>query len=402
MSALVFEFVGVDRTSVHRRGTVQAISRGEAYRKVAAMGFTPVSIKPAARSLASRLGSGKIKSKDLAHFTYQLGVLVSARIPISEGLLSVAQQEKDGPLKAVVVDLARRIEAGEGIAQAMDNHRAALGEVYVETIRAAEKSGNLSKMLEHLSEMLEKQQEMVRQVRGAMMYPVVVVVVLSLAIVFLVGFVVPKFAKMFASRGQQLPMFTQVLMNLGLSFQNYWWAYLIGVGVLVGALRWLWTNPGGRRLLDRVVHHVPYIRDILIGFTISRFCRIFALSLQSGLGLIDSLELAGKAAGRPMLLDDVQKMIGQVRSGGRLMEVLTACKYLTPFTKRMLTAGEQSAEIPRMCGVVSAHYERETSHLSKNLATVIEPVLIVAIAGVVLVIALAIFLPMWDMVKLVG
>ena len=402
MSALNFEYTAADRAGVKRRGVATATNKAEAYRKIAGLGLTPLSIRPVGTKLSSRFGSSRIKTKDLSNFTYQLGVLVSARIPISEGLVNIAQQEKDVKFKALVMDLAKRIQSGEQLAAAMEAHQDALGEVYVETIRAAEKSGNLPKVLDHLTDMLEKGQEQTRMVRGAMMYPLCVISVLGLAVLFMCGFVVPKFAKMFQSKQLKLPIFTEILMGFGNSLQGYWWAYLIGIAGAVFGIRMMWVRPDGRALIDRIAHRIPYLNSILIGSTISRFTRIFALSLQSGLGLIDSLELAGKAAGRPLLAKDVQKMVSQVRSGGRLMEVLVACKYLTPFTKRMLIAGEQSAEIPKMCTVVSKHYDRETSHLTKNLSTVIEPVLIVAIAGVVLLIALAIFMPMWDMAKLVG
>lgn len=234
------------------------------------------------------------------------------------------------------------------------------------------------------------------------MYPICVCSVLAFAMIFLVTFVVPKFAKMFSSRGAALPFFTQLLMNLGLSVQNYWWAYLVVLTGIGFAARPLFTTRKGRARLDALMHMIPYIRSILIGVGISRFCRIFGLGLSSGLGLIESLELAGRASGRPLLEMDVAKMIQHVRTGGRLTDVIVNCGYLSSFCKRMLSAGEQSAEIPRMCGVVATHYDRETAHLTKNIGTVIEPLLIVGIAVMVLVIALAVFLPMWDMVKVVG
>ncbi|GEM_PF-353412 len=411
MIALNFQYEAVDRAGARRKGVTIAATKAEAFRKVAALGLTPLTLRPAGRGAvggggkgpgASFFGSDRIKTKDLANFTYQLGVLIGARIPISEGLLGIAQQEREGKLKVIVMDLAKRIEAGEQVAHAMNSHRHALGEVYVETIRAAEKSGNLPKVLEHLSDMLEKSQETTRQVRGALMYPLCVVGVLGLALVFLLSFVVPKFARMFAQRNLELPLFTRLLMGFGESMQGYWWAYLGAVVLGVFALRYAWLRPDGRTAIDRALHRIPYLKDILVGLTVSRFCSVFSLSLSSGLGLIDSLDLAGKSAGRPLLVRDVNRMIAQVRSGGRLMDVLSVCAYLTPFTKRMLIAGEQSAEIPRMCTVVARHYDRETTHLTKNIATVIEPVLIVGIAVVVLVIALAIFLPMWDMAKIVG
>lgn len=402
MSTLTFDYRAIDKLGKARRGVTSAANQAEAYRRLVALGLMPLKLSVATPRSNPLAGSGKVGTRELAQFTYQLGVLVSARIPISDGLLSIAGQEKDLKLKALIFDLAKRIESGEQLALAMDAHRKALGDVYVATVRAAERSGNLPKVLEHLSDMLERNLETGRMVRSALMYPVCVITVLTGAMLFLVGFVVPKFAKMFAGRGQKLPSFTEFLMVFGNSVQSYWYLYLLGIAGLVVALRMAWVHPRGRVRLDSLLHRVPYISRILVGLAISRFCRIFGVSLSSGLGLIESLDLAGKASGRPLLLGDVTRMVSQVRTGGHLTQVMGDCDYLTPFTKRMLAAGEQSADLPRMCGVVSRHYDRETGHLTKNIGTVIEPVLIVGIALMVLVIALAIFLPMWDMVKIVG
>lgn len=401
MTAASFRYRAVDRAGVRRSGAVPAASQSEAFRKVAALGLTPLDIRPVSTRI-TRAAGRRLPAKELSHFTYQLGVFVSARIPVSDGLMSVAEQERPGPLRELAMDLARRISAGESIAAAMDAHRPMLGEVYVETVRAAERAGNLSKVLEHLSEMLERLQETRQQVRGAMMYPACVLFVLLMAVVFLVGFVVPKFAAMFEQRNLQLPFFTRALMLLGQSMQSYWWAYLLGLAAAAIALRFTWRRPAGRAAIDRLLHRIPYLRDILVGLTLSRFSRIFSLGLSSGLGVLESLELGGKAAARPMLMADIDRMVAQVRVGGGLSQTLSSCGYFTPFAKRMLAAGEQSGELPRMCTVVARHYERETTHLTKNLSTVIEPVLIVLIAGLVLCIALAIFIPMWDMGRLVS
>lgn len=154
--------------------------------------------------------------------------------------------------------------------------------------------------------------------------------------------------------------------------------------------------------IDSLLARVPSIGDILRGLAICRFTRILGLSISSGLGLIESIDLAGRASGSAILRRSAERMSAQVRSGGRLSEALPACEEFSGFACRMLTAGEQSGELPRMCAIIARHYERETTHRVKNISTVIEPVLIVAIAGVVLVVALAIFMPMWDMVKIVG
>lgn len=402
MTTIAFEYRAFTRDGVETKGLASAPSRSDAYRQLVAQGLTPTAVEPAGRSVSILGRSKAIGTKDLAHFTYQFGVLLSASIPIADGLRSIAQQERAGPLRDLILDLASRIQSGETICAAMEAHRAELGQVYVDTIRAAEKTGSLPTVLEHLSEMLERSLETSRQVRSAMMYPVCVVAVLVLAVTFLVGFVIPKFAAMFAKHGAELPLFTKLLMNLGVSMQSYWWAYLGTCAIAAGCLKYALSNESGRLRLDRLMHRIPYIRRILVGIGIARFSRILGLSLSSGLSLIESLHLAGRASGRPMLAAEATVMAEKVRAGSRLSQVLAECGYLTPFAKRMLAAGEQSTDIPRMCTVVSRHYEREGSDLTKNLSTVIEPLLVVSIAGVVLVIAMAIFLPMWDSMKLVG
>lgn len=403
MSTLMFDYTAVTSAGVKRKGSTDAASRQEAFRKLQAMGLTPIDVRPAKAGggfLSKR--SGKVSRKEISHFTYQLGVLISARIPLADGLASIAEQERDGALKDLIEDLVRRIRSGEQIAVALERHTKTFGPVYVATIRAAERSGTMAKVLEHLADMLERQQTNRSQVRGALMYPVCVSGVLVIAVTFLIAFVVPRFAKMFAQRSMELPVFTKVLVFVGESVQHFWWAYLVVMGGAFFAVRKAWGTEGGRRRIDSALHKVPHFNTILVGMAVGRFARVLGISLSSGLSLIEALELAGAASGRPLLVADVEKMTTQVRTGGRLTDVLNSCGYLTSFAKRMIGAGEQSGDIPRMCEVVARHYDRESSQLAKNVSTILEPILIVLIAVVVLAVALAIFLPMWNMVQLMS
>lgn len=404
MSAAVgYQYVAVDRAGVKRRGAVRASDEQDAYRKISGLGYTPVRLRPAReKKPLLRLKRRRVKPGEISHFTYQLSVLLEARIPIDDGLRSIAEQEPNDRLKKILFEIASAIQAGSSITDAMAQHRRVFGDIYVETVRAAERSGNLIKVLNSLSETLERQTESARQVRSALMYPAIVTIALGSAVLFLLAFVVPRFADMFANRGVDLPALTVALQSAGLFLRDYWWAYLpvllaVGLGV-----RAAWRRPQGRDLLDRWLHRVPYLKRVLVGVAVSRFARVFGLSLGSGLGLIESLEMSGRAAGRPLLLKDTRMMIEQVRQGGRLADVLRECEYLPGFSRRMLAAGEQSAELTRMCNIVARHYDRETERLTKNAATIIEPILIAALTVVVLIIALAVFLPMWNMVELVG
>jgi type II secretory pathway component PulF len=234
------------------------------------------------------------------------------------------------------------------------------------------------------------------------MYPICVVSALALAVVFLMTFVVPKFAQMFESRGIDLPVPTQILIVISTFFRTYWYAILGGVIAAIWLVRKGWRTPSTRRKMDTWLHRVPLLRDVLRGVAISRFANVLGVSLRSGLSLLEAIEMAGRAAGRPLMLADAEKMRDQVNHGGRLADVLLTCNYLPAFTRRMFAAGEEAAELPRMCAVVARHYDREVTHLTKNVTTVIEPIMIVGLAGVVLLVALAIFLPMWNMTALIG
>ncbi|MFM9996440.1 MAG: type II secretion system F family protein [Phycisphaerales bacterium] len=399
MSAGTFEYRAIDRQGRSRRGTTTARDSTEAFRRLSGAGLTPLAIRASA---SIGRGRSRVNAKDVAHFTYELAVLLQARIPIGEAMRTIATQERRGRFRDALEAIAARIESGSPIGDALGEHAAVFGAVYIETIRAAETSGNLIKVLEYLSEMLERQLEMRQQLRAAMAYPICVVVVLALAVLFLFGFAVPKFGRMFAERGIALPPLTQAMMAFGDSLWSWWFAY---AGVIVGVvvtLRRMRRTERGRRTLDAGLTRVPLLRTILQQLAVARFARVFGLAISSGIGLLDALESAGRASGRAALAEDSARLAAQVRAGGRLSEALGDCAYLPPFARRMLGAGEESAELARMCGLIARHYEREAGGLTKAATTLIEPILIVLVAGVVLVVALAVFLPLWDMAKLVG
>lgn len=397
MTALAYEYTALDRRGGRCRGVTRAPSEQDAFRQVRQQGLTPVSIRPVR---ARRGRSRRIRTKDVAQFTQQLGVLLGARIPVGEGLRGVAEQETNPRFRAVVESLASQVEAGQPIAQAMSAHRDVFGEVYVATVRAAEQSGHLVRVLEYLSEMLERADETRRQIRGALLYPLCVVTMLGAATAFLLVVIVPRFADMFARRGLELPAMTRLLLASSDALRSWWWVYVPATVVAVVLLRRAWRVPRWRVRMERALHRLPAVRQVLVGLAVGRFARVLGLCLSAGLGIIDCLALAGAASGRLLLARDVERMIAQVRTGGRLSDVLLACEYLPPLVRRMLAAGEASAELTRMCEVVARQQEREAASLTRNLATVLEPVLVLLIAMVVLVVALAIFLPMWNLVNL--
>ncbi|MHC4415049.1 MAG: type II secretion system F family protein [Planctomycetota bacterium] len=401
MSQLTFHYKAIDQQGTKTKGVLQAASPSEAYRQISAAGLKPVKLRAISSGRAS-WRSTSVGPRELAHLTYQFSVLMDARIPIADGLRSIAEQENNRRLRQVIEDVAGQIEAGYSVTEAIGQHRDLFGDVYVETVRAAETSGNMVKVLGRLAEMLESQYETNKNITGALIYPLCVLVAMVVAVTFLLIFIVPRFSGLYASRGLDLPIPTQALVGLSEVVRSFWPLLIAGVAGTVWAVRRAWRTPRTRRRIDSWLHAVPFLRDVLKGLAVSRFSHVLGTSLQSGLGLIEALEMAGASSGRPLLQADTEKMRDQVKQGGRLADVLLACAYLPGFARRMIAAGEETAEMPRLCEVVARHYDREVAHLTKNLPTVLEPILIVGLAGVFLIVALAIFLPMWEMGALMG
>ncbi|MCE7973629.1 MAG: type II secretion system F family protein, partial [Leptolyngbya sp. PLA1] len=347
-------------------------------------------------------GSARVSAADVAQFTRQLGVLLGAKFTLSEALASLAEQEDHPRLRTVLTSLAGSVQAGRPLAQSLGDHPSVFGTIYVASVRAAEESGNLTKVLGFLSAMLDRDHETRRQVRGALMYPACVVSTLIIAVGFLVIFVVPKFAAMFAKRGVELPLLTRALVAVGESVQSYWWLYMLLAGAGLFAARAAMRRERVRASLEGLLLRVPVLGPIVRGRAVARFARVLGVCLGSGLGLVQSLQMAGASSGSRRMSSLASELAASVESGSPLHPLLTRSSYVPKLAKRLLSAGEQSAELPRMCAVVADHFDAESGHLTKQLGTIIEPVLVVAIASAVLVVALAIFLPMWDLVTLAG
>jgi len=317
MSACTYEYKAVTATGQERRGVWQADSEDEVYRHITSTGLIPVHIK-AKRKIGffARLQKPKITIRDLSLFTYQFSVLMEARLPIADGLRSISEEESNPSLRRMIQEVSDQIEAGCTITESFHPHRSVFGDVYIETIHAAEKSGNMVKVLSHLSEMLDQEVERRSAMRSALMYPLCIVMALVLAVTFMLVFVVPKFSTMFTERDIALPMPTQALLGVSSVFTTYWWLMLAGVVALFGLLRYVRNLPQGRALLDRCLHRVPVMAKALQSAALARFAHVFGLSLSSGLNLIDCLEMSGRASGRPMLIKDTQFLAEHVSQGG--------------------------------------------------------------------------------------
>jgi len=399
MSDVPFRYRAVDRAGVASVGVIEAASEIAAMRLLTGRGLLVTSIDIVPRRRSGRSAASPLETSRFAH---QLAVLVSAGVPLSRALGSIADSAEPGRLRDALASAAESVTAGETLADSLGRNSAVFGEIFVKTIAAAEKSGNLVKALEFLAETLERQDETRQALRSATVYPACVIVVLALALIVLTVGVMPRFGAMFKARNIEVPMLTAVLVAVGNSVRGSWWLWMAGCGGVAMVLHQCWKRGLVLPVIHAILLRLSPLRVIMLGTATARFCRILGLCLTSGLNLLEALDLAGGASALKAVQDDAQRIARQVRAGGRIGAVLPQCPSFSPLARQMLISGEEAAQLSKMCQLIADEQEREATRLAKRLSTVIEPFLIVLITGVVLIVALAVLLPMWNSAKLVG
>ncbi len=399
MSLRSFEYVAAEATGEIRRGQIRGQDASDAFRRVRAAGLTPIELEPV-REPRPLLSRQRVNASDVAGLTRELAVLVEARIPLDRGLATIAEHADKESVRTLVRDMAATIEAGSPMTEALERHESVFGEVYIETVRAAERSGNLLAVMSHLAEMLDRQIESRQQLRRALSYPLIVLGVVVVALVTIIVFVIPRFGATFDAHGVEMPVLTQLLKAVGESMRSWWWAYGSGLGGLVVGLLLAWQTHSGRREIERWLTRMPYVRSVISANSTGRFARVMSIGLSSGLDVIDSLLIGGRATGRATFATECDQMADRLRAGEELAQVLRGCEHMPSFARRMIGAGKDSAELAKACDIVARHFDREATHLTRNINSVIEPLLTVGMAIIVLVVALSVFLPMWQMVRI--
>lgn len=399
MASTTFKYQAVDEHGTRNKGRIDAQNEHKAFQLLVERGLTPLTIRESRNSI-SILGKRRVTQLEIATLTREMSVLLEANIPIGRGLMSIAEHEKNPALRDMIFDIATMIESGEKITAAFNRYAHVFGDVYIETLRSAEKTGQIGPVASHLADMLERNIETTQQIKRALTYPMIVIGFVAMALSVIVIFVVPKFAKIFEANGVELPLTTRIIRAMGTSLTQYWWAYLLAMGVVLYSVYKAWHNEQGRFRIEKLLHKLPYIGDMFTAVTTARFSRVMSIGLDSGIEVIEAIEIAGGSTGRPVFQDECVRMCDRMRNGDSLSDVINRAQGLPSFARRLFGSGKDSKELARAGSIIARHYDRQSDHLAKNINTVIEPMITIAMAGIVLLVALSVFLPMWQMISI--
>lgn len=346
-------------------------------------------------------GKKKIKLKALVVFSRQFATMIDAGIPILRCLDILSSQGKDVALREVLEQVTVDVKGGQALNEALQKHPHIFNKLYVNMVRAAELGGILDQILDRLAGFLEYEQEIKSKIKGAMMYPIMVLIFSQIMLFALFTFVLPKFKEIFDGMSVELPPVTKALFDVGDFMQGHWWMILLGLaGAFAGLKAWAKT-PQGRYQVDFLKLRIPIVGELTLKMSIARFCRTFGTLINSGVPMMRSLEIVGETLGNQVLITAIDQTRMSIREGQKLSAPLANSGLFPVMVTTMIDIGEESGRLSEMLVKVGDFYDSEVEATVKGLTSMIEPLLIIFMGVVVGFIAISIMTPIFKMVTAV-
>lgn len=398
-----FQYKGRNQAGELVSGMLEAASKDGVASQLQGRGIIPVAINEVVKRepVNITLIKPKVTLDDLSMFSRQMYSLTKAGVVLNSAMRGLSESSKNPRLSEVLTEVTNNLNAGVNLATAMSRHPDVFDDFYVSIVRVGENSGRLDQCFLQMSQYLDLEKETRRRVGSALRYPMFVLVAIAVALVVLNIWVIPVFAGLFEKFGAELPWATKILIGTSAFFVNYWPQLIVLTIAAVFGLRYYINTPAGRLRWDRYKLRLPAVGGILERSMLARFGRSFALMLRSGVSLIQALELCAKAVDNAYLAVKIREMRVGVQHGESLLRISMQSGMFTPLVLQMIQVGEDTGQVDELLEEVAKFYEQEVDYDLKNLSSLIEPILIAAIAGLVMILALGIFLPMWDMMNVV-
>ncbi|HSX27274.1 MAG TPA: type II secretion system F family protein [Patescibacteria group bacterium] len=382
------------------KAQVQADNEQAAAKLIRAQGLAPIEITLEGLGISGPLKrfSGRINTKAKILFSRQLATLINAGLPLIQSLRSVASQTQSKPLKIVINQVISDVEGGAALSVALGKHPEVFNQVYVSLIAAGETSGTLDATLERLANQQEKDAEILSKVRGAMVYPVIVLVVMTVVMSFMVVKVLPQVEVLYKGLpGTSLPFITRALLGLSHAISKYWYFVILGLILMVFfGTRWARTG-GGKRVVDGLKMHAWPIGPLFMKVYMARFARTGTTLIASGVPLIQMLEITGAAIDNYYIESALKSAIEKVKGGKSLSDSLKGDPNFLELVPDMMKIGEQSGAIEQMLAKIADYYEREVDNEIKTISTIIEPLLMVVLGVFAFIIVAAVLLPIYGL-----
>ena len=400
-----FKYRVRDKSGKSIAGTIDAPNVQMAGDQLYTLGYFPISIEEIGEAISLDLSAlltrfQKVKLDELIVFSQQLSTLYKAGLPLLSGLEDITQQVKNKKFKQTLEEVRKQVEGGSTLHGVMSKYPEVFSTIYVNMVRAGETSGMLGEALDRFITLSDRELRTQQRVKEATRYPKIVILSLTVAFAVLLTFVIPRFAQIFAQFKTPLPLPTRIMIGINTVFQNYWYLVLIVVfGIPILLRRYLRTE-SGRYFWDRLKLRIPVFGPIFLKIALSRFAYTFAMLNRSGIPILQTLEITSTTINNINLSQSIEEISRNVREGRSLADAMRETEKFTPLIIQMVSVGESSGTLESMLMRITEYYDIEVDNLIKKMSTYIEPFLTLFLGVVVLFLALAVFLPWWNMAKL--
>lgn len=381
------------------KAVVQAESENSAAKLLIAQGFTPLNIKEIDESNGNPLAklTGRITTKDKIVFTRQLATLLGAGLPLAQSLRTVGEQTENKKMQGVVDEILTSVEGGKSLSEAFGAHSDVFDRVFLALIAAGEVSGTLDDSLRRIADQQEKDAAVMSKIRGALTYPVIVLVVIFGVIIFMLLTVVPQVQNIYVSMHKPLPFLTQIMVTMASFLLHFWWIVLIVAGISIYFLRQYLKTDAGIKAKDTLKLNVPVFSGMFRKLYMARFTRTGQTLMQTGVSMLDTLRITGEAVNNTIIEGSIARAAEKVKGGKALSSSLQAEPYILPMVPQMISIGEKSGKIDDMMGKTAKIYEDELDEEIRAISTAIEPILMVVLAVVAGGIVGAVLFPIYSL-----
>jgi type IV pilus assembly protein PilC len=381
-----------------KTATLEAASRDDVIAQLRRQRLSVVKIDEAVQKKARR---GHIKMRDIVIFTRQFSTMINAGLPLVQALTILAEQSQNKTLSDITRKVVFDVESGNTVADAMGKHPKAFSPLYVNMVAAGEAGGILDTILMRLATFMEKNDALVRKVKGAMIYPSVIMGVAGIAVTVLLIFVIPVFENLFSSAGLALPLPTRIVMGMSRFLKGYWYVVIAAVVTIWFLYKRYTSKPDGRLRVDRILLHIPVLGDVLRKSAVSRFTRTLGTLVSSGVSILDGLEITAKTAGNRVVQDAIMESRASIAGGDTIAMPLKKSGVFPPMVISMISVGEQTGGLDEMLTKIADFYDDEVDAAVGNLLSLLEPLMIVFLGVVVGGMVVAMYLPIFDMINAV-
>ncbi len=398
----MFLWEGLDRSGKRKKGEMSGTSDSLVKAQLRRQGINPLKVRKKPKPLFGGGGGKSITSKDITVFSRQLATMMSAGVPLVQSFEIVGRGHENRNMQSLILDIKSQVEAGGTLAEALAKHPAHFDQLFVNLVAAGEQSGILESLLHKLATYKEKTEALKGKIKGALFYPIAVIVVAFIITAILMIFVIPQFSDMFANFGADLPALTALVIRISDAFVANWYFIFGGVGLLFGGI-W-WSNkriPAVSNFFDRLMLRLPVIGDIFEKSAIARFARTLSTMFAAGTPLVEAMESVAGACGNIVYYDATMKMRDEIATGTQLQSAMRDTNLFPNMVVQMVAIGEESGALDDMLGKVADWYEQEVDDAVDALTSLLEP-LIMAVLGVLIGgLVVAMYLPIFKMGQVV-